>query len=361
MVQHQAAESPGALGRVLSRSGPLIAELARDGEPLERGRIYLAPPDRHLVLGERGVRVVFGPRENRSRPAIDVLFRSAAVHYRSRVIGVILSGVLDDGAAGLLAVRQCGGLAVVQAPSDTEHAEMPSRALEAVPDAEPIALADMAAHLARRAAEVAPEPPPVPDMLWTEARLTEGAMTALDDTTVPGESTDLTCPECRGPLWELPAGGVPRYRCRVGHAYSRDALVRASSPAATRSSRPAGPPRSRAATTCSSCSGPRPGPSSTVVGSRVGTDIPVPLPAEFPLQGTATVQDLSDFYGIKLEAPGACTLDQILRDRLLGEPEPGDIVRVGMVCLRVREMTDDRIEWVGLSVVDEGGRPPRSR
>jgi two-component system, chemotaxis family, protein-glutamate methylesterase/glutaminase len=227
VVQHQAAESPRALGRILGRESALPAEMARDRESLEPGRIYLAPPDRHLVLNERGMRVVFGPRENRSRPAIDVLFRSAAVHYRSRVTGVILSGMLDDGAAGLLAVRRCGGAAVVQAPSDSEHAEMPSRALEAVPDAEQVPLADMAAHLARRAAEAAPEPPPVPDMLWTEARLTEGAMTAMDETSVPGESTDLTCPECRGPLWEMPTGGPPRFRCRVGHAYSRDALVRA--------------------------------------------------------------------------------------------------------------------------------------
>jgi hypothetical protein len=189
VVQHQAAESPGALNRLLDREGTLPAEMARDGGTLQRGRIYLAPPDRHLVLNERGVRVVFGPRENRSRPAIDVLFRSAAVHYRSRVTGVILSGMLDDGAAGLLAVRRCGGAAVVQAPSDSEHAEMPSRALEAVPDAEQVPLADMAAHLARRAAEAAPEPPPVPDMLWTEARLNDmrgyvqrdGQMTLFED------------------------------------------------------------------------------------------------------------------------------------------------------------------------------------
>jgi potassium/hydrogen antiporter len=89
-----------------------------------------------------------------------------------------------------------------------------------------------------------------------------------------------------------------------------------------------------------------------VFGSRVGTDIPVPPPAEFPLQGTATVEDLREFYGIELDAPADCTLDRILRDRLRGEPEPDDVVRVGMVCLRVRDMTDDRIEWVGLSIVD---------
>jgi potassium/hydrogen antiporter len=89
-----------------------------------------------------------------------------------------------------------------------------------------------------------------------------------------------------------------------------------------------------------------------VFGSRVGTDVPVPLPAEFPLQGTATVEDLREFYGIELDAPAGCTLDQILRDRLQGEPEPGDVVRVGMVRLRVREMTEDRIEWIGLSIVE---------
>jgi potassium/hydrogen antiporter len=90
-----------------------------------------------------------------------------------------------------------------------------------------------------------------------------------------------------------------------------------------------------------------------VFGSRVATDVPVPLPTEFPLQGTATVDDLREFYGIELEAPADATLDQILRDRLRGEPEEDDVVRVGMVCLRVREMTEDRIEWVGLSIAEE--------
>ena len=118
IVQHTSAESPGLLGDILSQRGPLPAVMAEEGMAIERGRIYVAPPNRHMLATADGIRVTFGPRENRSRPAIDPLFRTAAVNYRSRVIGVVLTGLLGDGAAGLLAVHRCGGLALVQAPDD---------------------------------------------------------------------------------------------------------------------------------------------------------------------------------------------------------------------------------------------------
>jgi two-component system, chemotaxis family, protein-glutamate methylesterase/glutaminase len=224
VVQHVADESPGLLGDILSRKGPLPAITAEDGMDVRRGRILVAPPNRHLLLAERGVRVTFGPRENRSRPAIDPLFRTAATHYRSRVIGVVLTGLLGDGAAGLLAISRCGGAVVVQAPGDAEFPQVPENALAAVRTAHQAPLAELGALLARLSAQPAPEPPAVPKALQIETRLTERTMT-VDDWKGLGESTDLTCPECNGALRAMDDNGARRYRCRVGHAYTTQAWL----------------------------------------------------------------------------------------------------------------------------------------
>jgi two-component system chemotaxis response regulator CheB len=227
VVQHTSTQSPGLLGHILDQCGPLSAVSAEDGMPLEHGRIYVAPPDRHLLVTGGGLRVVYGPRENRSRPAIDPLFRTAAVHCRSRVIGVVLTGLLGDGTAGLLAVERCGGVAIVQSPDDAAYPEMPSRALAAVPTAITAPLAGLAPMLARLAAEQAPEPPPVPEALRIEVRLTERAMANDEWGDMPSRSTDFTCPECNGAIREIEGEPLRRYRCRVGHAYSGDDFVAA--------------------------------------------------------------------------------------------------------------------------------------
>ena len=227
IVQHSAEEARGLLSGILSSSGPLAAVTAEDGMQPVRGTIYVAPPGRHLLLTESGIRVAFGPRENRSRPAIDPLFRTAAVNFGPRVIGVILTGLLQDGAAGLLAVKRCGGLAVVQAPDDAAHAEMPRHALAAVRGAQQTPLSGLAPLLTRLVCEPAPEAPPVPEALRIEARLTERAMRNDDWYQVPSRPTDFTCPECSGAIREIEDEGIRRYRCRVGHAYSTEALVTA--------------------------------------------------------------------------------------------------------------------------------------
>lgn len=227
VVQHMSEESGGLLPGILDRAGPLPAATGEDGMEIRPGRILVAPPGRHLLATADGVRVVFGPRENRSRPAIDPLFRTAAVNFRSRVIGVVLTGLLGDGAAGLLAVKRCGGAAVVQAPDDAAHPEMPRTALVTAGEAYQVALTDMAALLTRLARAPAPKPPPVPDGLRIEARLTERALKSDDWNEVPGRSTDFTCPECRGPIREMEEDGLVRYRCRVGHAYSLESLIAA--------------------------------------------------------------------------------------------------------------------------------------
>lgn len=220
VVQHTSPESPGLLGEILSRHGALPAVIAEEDMPIERGRIYIAPPNRHMLATADGIRVTFGPRENRSRPAIDPLFRTAAVNYRSRVIGVVLTGLLGDGAAGLHAVQRCGGLVLVQAPDDAAYGDMPRRALDVVRDARTFAMGELGTLLARHCGEPAPAPPPVPEALLVETRLTEQSMPAEDWGAVPGRPTSFTCPECKGAIHEIREEGLTRFRCRVGHAYS---------------------------------------------------------------------------------------------------------------------------------------------
>lgn len=236
VVQHTAPASPGALADILAARGSLPSVTATDGMRAERGRIHVAPPDRHLLLmRDERLRVTFGPRENRSRPAIDPLFRTAAVHYRSRVVGVVLTGLLRDGAAGLLAVHRCGGRAAVQDPRDAAFPDMPSRALDLVPGTERVALGDLATRLDRWTREPAPPPPPIPDDVGAETELMERAMTNATWNEPPRPPTRFTCPECHGALQQIVSEPSNRFRCRLGHTYSKDAMLAAKDESVERS------------------------------------------------------------------------------------------------------------------------------
>lgn len=225
IVQHLAEESPGVVASMLQRHTPLAVAMAEDGMPLERGRVYVAPPNRHMLALPNRVSVVFGPRENRSRPAIDPLFRTAAVNHGSRVIGLILTGMLADGASGLHAVARCGGVALVQSPGDARFPEMPQRALDRVPNAIQCPLSELPALIDRLTREPTGPSLTVPESLRIEANLTERAMPDEDWNRVPGTPTRFTCPECNGALQSIEENGVSRYRCRVGHAYSGPDLL----------------------------------------------------------------------------------------------------------------------------------------
>ena len=232
VVQHTSAASPGTLGEILDAHGPLPARLAEDGEPVEPGRVYVAPPDRHLIVTPGAVRLSDGVRENRVRPAVDPLFRSAAVAYRSRVVGVVLTGALDDGAAGLRAVERCGGIALVQDPAEAAYPDMPRHALGAVPGARRVAMAELGPLLGRLAREPAPTPPAVPSDLASEDRLTRRGLSPLPDDAMDeidtldelGDRIPLSCPDCGGTLWQLHDPKPPRYRCHIGHAYTAASL-----------------------------------------------------------------------------------------------------------------------------------------
>jgi two-component system, chemotaxis family, protein-glutamate methylesterase/glutaminase len=224
VVIHMSPEGPGLLAPLLERAGPLPAVQASDRAPIERGRIYVARPDHHLILRSGHVRVLNGPRENRARPAVDPLFRSAALEYGPRVIGVVLTGSLDDGAAGLWSVKNRGGLAVVQDPEDALFSSMPRRALEAVKADYVVPASGIAAVLAQAVATAAgPEARPA-DRLRVEVAMGAGEQEDIDRL---GAQSPYGCPECGGVLNEVGDAAVLRFRCRVGHAYTVENLAAA--------------------------------------------------------------------------------------------------------------------------------------
>jgi len=222
VVLHQADESPGRLPDIFNHAGPLPAAYASHDEPIRQGRIYLAPPGRHLLLTRRRIRLESGPTENRYRPSVDVLFRSAAEVFGPRVIGVVVSGALDDGTAGLRAIKARGGLAVVQNPEEAFAPGMPASACAhvEVDYIEPMArLAERLGQLA--ALDVADAVPANPGLEHESAIQRHPEESILPD----APATGLTCPDCHGALFEMRDGQLVRYRCRVGHAYSPESLV----------------------------------------------------------------------------------------------------------------------------------------
>jgi two-component system chemotaxis response regulator CheB len=226
LVQHLSAAGGSWLPQILTRSGVLTASFPMDREPLQFGHITVAPPDHHLLVDGDRVRVVRGPRENRHRPAIDPLFRSAAWAFGPRVVGVVLTGYLDDGAAGLWAIKSCGGLAIVQDASDALHHDMPTNAARAMDVDYSLPVSEIVPLLARLAQE---EVTLDPGMARPSNIKTEVEFAAMDrditDMDKLGTLSPFTCPSCRGALWELQDGDVLRYRCHTGHAFSRDSLL----------------------------------------------------------------------------------------------------------------------------------------
>jgi two-component system, chemotaxis family, protein-glutamate methylesterase/glutaminase len=229
IAYHMPRGAEGYLADTLNSTGPLPAKLAEDGEAFRHGVVYVAPPDRHLLIKPGHVRVTHGPRENRWRPAIDPLFRSAAVAYGARVIGIVLSGMLDDGTAGLLAIKKCGGIAMVQDPSEAAYPDMPQSALANVHIDHRLAVMDMGEVLARLVRESAGQSPDVPRELELEARFAEaGSVVSAPE---QANATGLSCPECGGPLRDESMGDFHQYRCLVGHAFSPQSLLAGSNEA----------------------------------------------------------------------------------------------------------------------------------
>lgn len=230
VVMHLPSDRPSALADILARHSALPVLPASDGHPIERGTVTVAIPGHHLSLEKGKTRVLKGPSENRHRPSVDVLFRSAARFYGERVIGVVLSGALDDGTAGLIAVKLRGGLAVVQDPSEAFSADMPRNAMHymevdhVLPSGE---IASLLNALAREPVSAADGAPPTREM-EQEDRIARIDLNVIEDDEKPGTNSVVACPDCHGVLWEIQEGNLLRFRCRVGHAYSPESLIAAS-------------------------------------------------------------------------------------------------------------------------------------
>jgi two-component system chemotaxis response regulator CheB len=231
IVLHTAPQAPGVLADILNRAGPLAATNAVDGERLQPGRIYVAPPDSHLLVEPGKVRVSKGPRENRFRPAIDPLFRSAAQVYGPATVGVILTGSLDDGTAGLWVIKQLGGTAIVQEPAEALYPSMPQNAIDHVAVDHVVPLGRIAPLLV----DLTSAPPAeersssIPEHVDVEVKI------ALEHNPIDagleriGNPSFFACPECHGVLLQLKDGSPMRFRCHTGHAYSVSSLLAAIS------------------------------------------------------------------------------------------------------------------------------------
>jgi two-component system, chemotaxis family, protein-glutamate methylesterase/glutaminase len=229
IVLHIPAYSESRLPWILNQAGLLEAVHPDDGDEVEPGKIYVARNDHHLVLKDDKVRVTKGPKENRFRPSIDALFRSAAYVYKQRVVGIIMSGMLDDGASGLWTIKQYGGLTIVQEPDDAEQSQLPINVMEHLEPDYVVNASEMGSLLATLAKKRVPE-----DYKYDEDALKllkmEVIIATKDDAFEMGimdmgELTPFTCPECHGALVRLVESNILRYRCHTGHAYTASSLL----------------------------------------------------------------------------------------------------------------------------------------
>jgi two-component system chemotaxis response regulator CheB len=226
VVLHVAPHGPSALPELLGRAARLKVRAARHGAPIVPGEVVISRPDYHLILEETTVRLSHGPRENAHRPSIDVLFRSAAVAHGPRTIGVAVSGTLDDGSAGLWAIKRRGGVALVQDPAEADYPELPRNAMKTAGVDDVLRVAALADRLTKLVTQPIPATTePSPPSMADEVRMASDEPSEPARLDALGSRTSLTCPECGGTMWQLDDAAAPRYRCHVGHAYSLLALA----------------------------------------------------------------------------------------------------------------------------------------
>ena len=230
IVLHTSPYSPSQLPQILSRSGALKATHPKDGEEMEQGCIYIAPPDHHMLL-QKGNKIAVkrGPKENRFRPSVDALFRSAALFYGPRVIGVVLSGLLDDGTSGMWNIKRSGGLAIVQDPEEALYSSMPKNVLQYVEVDHVAPSSGIGGLLSSLITQQALKPP---DLTKEDMELLKmEVVIATRDNAFEmgilnmGTLTLFTCPECHGALVSITEGEMIRFRCHTGHAYTTSTLL----------------------------------------------------------------------------------------------------------------------------------------
>jgi len=221
---HLPSHSRSALDDILSNRGTLPAQFAQHGDNLLKSRIYIAPPDRHLLVEGERLSLGEGPRENNSRPAIDPKLRSAAACCAGRAVGVVLTGTLGDGASALWTIRQAGGLTVVQDPKDAAFVEMPLTALNRAKPDRIVRLKDMPALLTSLAHEPAGQTKPLPRSIQYEVEIARTGRIAMNEMDAFGRRSVLACPDCGGVTWKIDEGDFSRFRCHVGHTYTDELM-----------------------------------------------------------------------------------------------------------------------------------------
>jgi two-component system chemotaxis response regulator CheB len=215
----------GVLLRQFQQNSAYECLIAADGQPITAGKIYLAPADRHLFIKPGIVRLTNGPHENRWRPSIDVLFRSAAAAYDSKVIGIILSGLLNDGTSGMSAIKRSGGTCIVQEPGEAEFDDMPKNVLSNVKVDYRVLVDDMGYVIDELLSQPEKDLLPIPEDVKIEAEITERMISNIDEMQKIGDHSNYTCPDCGGGLWTIKNEKPARYRCHTGHVYSESALA----------------------------------------------------------------------------------------------------------------------------------------
>jgi two-component system chemotaxis response regulator CheB len=200
--------------------------IATRGESVKSGRIYFAVPGMHLMISKNRIVYGNGPEENNFKPSIDVLFRSAAVNFREQVTGIILSGLLDDGVAGMSAVQKCGGVCIVQDPVEAEFPQLPAAVLHNLEPDYTLAVGEMPNVLVKIAKDKPALVTVVPEEISRESSIAEYMMTDIDETRKLGTQSLFTCPDCGGTLFHIHDDKINRYRCFTGHAYSEHTLLK---------------------------------------------------------------------------------------------------------------------------------------
>jgi two-component system chemotaxis response regulator CheB len=230
VVIHTFPLGDSLLPEILSRRSKMVARVAVEGEPIACDRIYVAPPDCHLLLEPGRIRLSSGPKESGHRPAIDPLFRSAALAYGERVVAIVLSGTLDDGSTGLRVVRRHGGTAIVQDPAEALFGQMPRNAMASAQPQHVAGIAEIArlieGHVRSTSTEGGDEGMSRKEVEKVSPNGDEAPVGARD---APGDPTGIACPECHGVLWAATDDESPDFRCRVGHTFSAESLLAAQS------------------------------------------------------------------------------------------------------------------------------------
>ncbi|MCU1310590.1 MAG: CheB methylesterase [Candidatus Angelobacter sp.] len=223
VVVHTSPSGPGMLDKVLNRVDGQRARYAQDGMKIQGNSIYIAPPDRHLLWEDGAIRIASGPKQNRNRPVIDALFRSAASAYGERVIGVVLTGYLDDGSSGLAMIKKAGGVAIVQDPEDAQVSEMPEQALQRADPDYCLPLDEIPGVLQELVSE--PSSTSGRGVMSQKRRSAPMKFSRAAQPEETKELTGLTCPDCHGAIWEVREGKLVHFKCRVGHSYSPQSMA----------------------------------------------------------------------------------------------------------------------------------------